>query len=99
MAVTVDDSDKFSWLAFGVSSERPTHSEFPTIPEACRRSGIGRSPLARAIKDQAIPVFQIGGWKRVRWSDVVRWIEAQRVPVTDHAARRVAEVLEREGSL
>jgi hypothetical protein len=42
-------------------------------------------------------VFQVGGRKRVEWQEVARWIESQRVPVTNHAKQRVDEVLEREG--
>jgi hypothetical protein len=43
-----------------------------------------------------LPVYVVGAWPRLRWRDVVRWIEKQRVPITRHAERRVAEILSRE---
>jgi predicted DNA-binding transcriptional regulator AlpA len=69
---------------------------FVSIPEASRLSGIGLPQFRRAISAGDLAAFEVGGWKRVRWSDVVRWIESQRVPVTNHARSRVDEILERE---
>jgi excisionase family DNA binding protein len=69
---------------------------FPTIPQAAKRLGIGRRQLNRAIDAGDVAVYQVGGWRRVRWESVIRWIESQRVPVSNHARARVDEVLERE---
>ena len=66
-----------------------------TIPGASRRVGVGVRQLRRAVKSGGLPVYQIGGWPRVRWGDVIRWVLSQRVAPTSHAARRVAEVLAR----
>ena len=77
------------------SAEQP---ELMSKPAACRRAGIGARQLDRAIASGDVPKFLIGGWPRVRWRDVVRWIESQRVPISRHAANRLAE-LEREGRL
>ena len=70
--------------------------ELMTLPEAARRAGLGVRQLRRATQVGEWAVYQVGGWPRVRWTEVLRWIEAQRAPVTCHAKRRVAEVLARE---
>ncbi len=70
--------------------------ELITIPFAARKAGIGVRQLRSAIAAGQIPVFKIGRWPRVRWRDVLRWIDDKRVPATPHAERRVAEVLARE---
>ena len=77
----------------------PNSAEPPELmskPAAARRAGVGCRQLDRAVKVGSVPVFQIGGWPRVRWRDVLRWIESQRVPPTDHARARVAEIIDRE---
>lgn len=75
----------------------PTHSDpFPTIPQAAKRLGIGRRQLKRATEVGDVAVYQVGGWPRVRWSEVLRWIESQRVPVSNHARARVEERLQHE---
>ncbi len=70
--------------------------ELMTLPRAARRAGLGVRQLRRATGLGELSVYQVGSWPRVRWNDVLRWIEAQRAPVTSHARRRVAEVLARE---
>jgi hypothetical protein len=70
--------------------------ELLTLPSAARRAGVGVRQLRNAATRGEIAVFQVGGWLRVRWRDVLRWIDSQRVPATPHAERRVAEVLARE---
>jgi hypothetical protein len=54
--------------------------ELMSKPAACRRAGIGARQLAVAIEGGDVPQFKIGGWPRVRWRDVVAWIESTRVP-------------------
>ena len=78
------------------SASRASNAELLTKNGACRRAGIGNRQLDRPIASGEIPVYQIGGWRRVRWTDVARWIEKQRVPMTDHARRRVEERLQHE---
>jgi excisionase family DNA binding protein len=58
---------------------------FVTIPEAARRAGIGRRQLRRAVARGELPVFDLGGWPRVRWSDVERWFASRRRPVREGA--------------
>ena len=36
-------------------------------------------------------------WRRVCLAEAISWIRSHRVPATDHARNRVAEVIEREG--
>jgi len=76
-----------------------TTREWPELmskPAACRRAGIGPRQLDRAIAHGEVPVFMIGGWPRVRWREVVAWIESNRVRPTRHAEERVRELLERK---
>ena len=70
--------------------------ELLTVPAAARRAGLGVRQLREAIREGALPAYEVGSWPRVRWCHVVRWIDAQRVPINPHAKRRVAEILARE---
>ncbi len=70
--------------------------ELITIPFAARKAGIGVRHLRKATARGEITTFQIGAWPRVRWPDVLAWIERQRAPRTPHAKKRLAEVLARE---
>lgn len=54
--------------------------ELVTLPEASRRAGVGLRQLHRARDRGELPVYQIGGWPRVRWTEVLAWIERQRTP-------------------
>ena len=72
--------------------------ELLTLPAAARWAGVGVRHLRRAAARGELPTYRVGTWLRVRWPEVLRWISAQRVSVTPHAERRVAEVLEREAS-
>jgi excisionase family DNA binding protein len=58
--------------------ERPETGEFVTIPEAARRSGLGLRQFRRAIATGDLPVYDVGGWPRVRWREVLEWIDASR---------------------
>jgi hypothetical protein len=58
--------------------ERPKTGEFVTIPEAARRSGLGLRQFRRAIASGDLPVFDIGVWPRLRWSEVIAWIEGTK---------------------
>jgi len=60
--------------------ERNEHlpDEFVTRPEAARRTGIGLRQIRRACAEGHIPIYQIGAWQRVRWTDVLHWLVGQR---------------------
>ena len=84
-----------------MASTKRTHEtepEFWTIPAAARRLGIGGRVLRGGIDSGGIPVYRVGSWPRVRLAEVRHWIEAQRVPITNHARARVDELLKRERS-
>jgi len=51
---------------------------FFTVPQVQRRTGISRRQINRAIRAGEIDVYSIGQWPRLRWADVLVWIEAQR---------------------
>jgi hypothetical protein len=62
-------------------TERPTADDSPellTLPTAARRAGVGLRQLWRARHRGELSVYLIGGWPRVRWTDVLAWIERQR---------------------
>ena len=46
-----------------------------TEPEAARRLNVG----VRQIRRAPLPRFRVGGWVRVRWGDVLEWIDGQRI--------------------
>jgi excisionase family DNA binding protein len=51
---------------------------FVTVPEAARRAGIGLRQVRRAVAQGDLPVFDLGGWPRVRWSDVELWFASPK---------------------
>ena len=58
--------------------EQPETVELFSIPEAARRSGLGLRQLKRGIDSGQLPVYDVGGWPRVRWREVLTWIESRR---------------------
>ena len=58
--------------------ERAKAGELCTIPEAARRSGLGLRQLRKAVQAGEVSVYQIGSWPRVRWRDVLAWIDRHR---------------------
>jgi excisionase family DNA binding protein len=66
--------------------KRAQRVDLVTVPEAQRRTGLGRRQFRRAIESGELPVYDVGGWRRVRWSDVLAWIESTRRARTDHPA-------------
>lgn len=58
--------------------KRSRSGELCTIPEAARRSGLGLRQIRRAIATGEVSVYAIGSWPRVRWREVVAFIEARR---------------------
>ena len=48
-----------------------------TLPEVSRRTGLGIRQIRRAIRAGEITVIEISSWPRLRWSEVVAWIESK----------------------
>ena len=69
--------------------KQPRDIELCTVPEAARRSGLGLRQIRRAIEAGEVSVYQIGSWPRLRWREVVAFIDACR-------RRRSADAGERE---
>ena len=69
--------------------EQPQTVELLSVPEAARRVGVGLRQLKRGIDSGQLPVYDVGGWPRVRWREVLTWIETRR------RAELAAEDLER----
>lgn len=57
--------------------------ELLTLPDISRRTGIGMRLLRRAQRSGELPTYQIGTWARVRWVDVIAWLERHRRPATE----------------
>ena len=55
-----------------------TENELVTLPQAQRRTGLGRRQFRRAIEAGDLPVYLVGSWPRVRWSEVVAFIEGTK---------------------
>ena len=66
--------------------ERERLGQLCTVPEAARRSGLGLRQLRRAIETGEITTFQIGGWPRLRWAEVEKWLESHRCRSTGEPA-------------
>ena len=66
--------------------DRPDSEEMVTIPVASRRTGLGIRQLRRGIDRGQLPAYDVGGWPRLRWREVVAWIESQRRPGTGGSA-------------
>jgi excisionase family DNA binding protein len=49
---------------------------FITVRGAARRAGVGLRQLERAIDAGHLPAYQVGGWRRVKWTDVTSWLAA-----------------------
>jgi hypothetical protein len=58
--------------------QRIQTDEFVTLPEASRRTGIGLRQFRRFIKGDELPVYDVGGWPRLRWLEVIEWIKGKR---------------------
>ena len=54
-------------------------SELMTTRTAARRAGVGLRQIRRAISEGRLSAYDVGGWPRVRWREVLEWIESRRV--------------------
>ena len=68
-------------------NQRPT-TEFVTVPEAVRRSGLGLRQFRRAIRWGELPAYDVGGWPRLRWSEVLAFVESKRRTAPDQRGTR-----------
>jgi len=83
----------------GEKSSPRAADELLTLPALAREYGINVKTIRREAKRGSFPVYLAGtSWPRVWRRDFERWIRSTRAPVSQHAARRLAEVLERERS-
>ncbi len=65
--------------------------EFITLPEAVRRTGIGRRQYLRAIARGDLQMYRVGSWPRLRWSgdgSVLSWLESTSRLNRDRASER-----------
>ena len=54
--------------------------------------------VRRAVQLEEVEAVMVGGWPRVRWDSVVRWIESQRVRPCEDVKQKVAEAVQRRRS-
>ena len=65
-----------------------------SVNQAARKLGIGACRLRIAVRAGEIAGFRPGGRTvYLRWADVLRWLYTQRVPSSDHARERAAEIV------
>ena len=53
-------------------------NRYLTVPEICRRTGLGRRQIARAIRSGELPTYSFGSWPRVRTEDLHEWLDGRR---------------------
>lgn len=70
---------------------------YGSIPAAAREFGLGVKLLRRKARERAFPIYHADtGRPRVCFAEVEVWLRSTRVPVTHHAAARVAQRIEHE---
>ena len=63
-----------------VQSAQPSKDEsLVTVQQAARRLGVGVRQLRRARDRGELPVYRVGAWERVKWSEVTNWVRSKRV--------------------
>ena len=83
----------------GEKSSPRAADELLTLPALAREYGMSVKRIRREAKLGSFPVYSVGTCRRhARRDEFTRWIQSTRVPVSQHAVRRVEEVLERERS-
>ena len=54
--------------------------EFPTLPSAHRRSGVGLKRIRRAVRTGELPAYDLGGrWPRLYWPEFVERVKSTQV--------------------
>jgi excisionase family DNA binding protein len=68
-----------------------------SVHQAAQRLGLAPRRLRAAVRDGALPGFRPGERTvYVRWPDLLRWLGTQRVPSSNHARERAAEIISEE---
>jgi excisionase family DNA binding protein len=57
---------------------RPAVQPLVTVRSAARLLGVGRHVLYRAAERGELPIYDPGGWARLRLSDLEAWLETTR---------------------
>ena len=56
----------------------PVVQPLVTVRSAARLLGVGRHVLYRAAERGELPIYDPGGWARLRLSDLEAWLETTR---------------------
>ena len=79
---------------------RQTDPALVSLHRTARKLGLAPRRLRAAVRQGALPGFQPGNRTiYLRWPDVEKWVESQRVPISDHAQKCVADRLEHEAKM
>jgi excisionase family DNA binding protein len=71
--------------------------EILTIQRAAKRLGLAPQLLRAAVRRGDLAAYRPGSrWVYVVWPDVIAWLRTQRVPSSDHARERAAEIISEE---
>ena len=74
-----------------------TDRELLSLNRAAQRLGLARRRLRAAIQAGELPGYQPGERTvYVRWSELLRWLRTLRVPSSNHARDRAAEIVAEE---
>ena len=58
--------------------EESGRAPFVTMPRAARETGIGLRQFRRAVKTGDLPVYDVGGWPRLKWEEIAAWLDRRR---------------------
>ena len=67
-----------------IASDQLAPTALVSIPEAARRTNLGRRQIRRAVSEDALPVYDVGSWPRVCWGDVLAWLDSLRRERSKH---------------
>jgi excisionase family DNA binding protein len=68
-----------------MQNEETNRERLTTIPQAAQACGIGAHQLRRAVREGKLLAYQVGGWPRVKPSDVDAWLQSLRTDVRQSA--------------
>jgi excisionase family DNA binding protein len=78
-------------------SQSGTERSLVTVHQAARRLGLAPRRLRVAVRRGELPGYRPGDRTvYVRWPEVLSWLRTQRVPSSDHARIRAAEIISEE---
>ena len=58
--------------------EESGRAPFVTMPRAARETGIGLRQFRRAVEAGDLPVYDVGGWPRLKWEEITAWLDRRR---------------------